>query len=387
MTDPTTPVSRMAFPELDRTLTDGVVLLRPHRPADADRIVEQSRDPRSQRWTTVPRDYTLADAQKFLDIIEAGWAEHDCSRYWAIELQPGEGGPTGYLGTIDLRPVPHGVASTGYGMHPDGRGRGVMTRALRLACTHWFERGGRRVYWEAARGNFASWRVAWACGFTMHATLPDHSGFPDSVEDAWLGSLSVDDPMEPRLPWLQAPVLEDEAAAGPPDGVAIRLRPWRDDDVEGLEPPDHPAHHMPAQAALQPATFDEWLLRRREHESQGRAVNWCIADPVTDRPLGEVGVFGDDLRDHGELGYQVLPSARGRGVASAAARLAAAYALRPARDGGLGVRRLTASTAADNEPSNAVLRGAGFEMYGRERAVDLLADGTSCDGLRWQRLA
>lgn len=380
----------MPFPELKRTLTDGVVRLRPHRPGDAERVAEQSRDPRSQRWTTVPRDYTLQDAQKFLEIIDAAWAEPDCGRYWAIETA--EGALRGrYLGTIDLRPVPHGVAWTGFGMHPQGRGRGLMTRALRLVCAHWFERGGRRVYWEAARGNFASWRVAWSCGFTMHATLPDHSGFPDGVEDAWVGSLGVGDPMEPRMPWPEPPVIEAPGSRTDPadpgvERAGIRLRPWRDTDVDALEEPDHPAHHIPERAALRADTFTEWLLRRREAAALGTGLSWCIADRATDRALGEVGFFGGDLTTHAVLGYQVLPSARGRGVATAAARLTAAYGLRPVSEGGLGVRRLTADTAADNEASNAVLRAAGFEVSGREAAVDLLPDGSTVDSLHWQRV-
>src|SRR6476620_8435019 len=38
-------------------LTDGVVTLRAHSVDDADAIVEQSSDPESLRWTTVPRPY------------------------------------------------------------------------------------------------------------------------------------------------------------------------------------------------------------------------------------------------------------------------------------------------------------------------------------------
>ena len=71
-------------------------------------------------------------------------------------------------------------------------------------------------------------------------------------------------------------------------------------------------------------------------------------------------------------------------MASEAARLAVAHALRPAAEGGLGVRRLVAETAADNEASNAVLRRAGFVEYGREHAVDALPDGTYGDALYWE---
>ncbi len=43
------------------TLTDGPVVLRAHRPSDAERVVEQSVDPESVRWTSVPSPYSLED--------------------------------------------------------------------------------------------------------------------------------------------------------------------------------------------------------------------------------------------------------------------------------------------------------------------------------------
>ena len=51
----------MTFPDDVPTLTDGDVMLRPHRVEDADAVVEQCTDPTSIRWTTVPLGYTLAD--------------------------------------------------------------------------------------------------------------------------------------------------------------------------------------------------------------------------------------------------------------------------------------------------------------------------------------
>ena len=92
------------------------------------------------------------------------------------------------------------------------------------------------------------------------------------------------------------------------------------------------------------------------------------------------------IDDVAELGYQLFPSARGRGVATTAARLAIAHALRPAVGGGLGLRRLVAETAADNAGSNAVLRANGFTEFGREHSVDRLADGSWGDGLHWELL-
>ena len=122
--------------------------------------------------------------------------------------------------------------------------------------------------------------------------------------------------------------------------------------------------------------------------SEGTAIEWCVADAATDRALGGVVVFsrGGPISDTAELGYQLFPSARGRGVAKKAARLAIAHALRPVAEGGLGLRRLVAETAADNEASNAVLRADGFTEFGREHEVDQLADGWWGDGLYWELL-
>ena len=115
-------------------LTDGLVRLRAHTSADIDRIVEQSNDPESMQWTTVPRPYGPDEAREFLAHIEAGWADPKGHRYWAIEEVAA---PGVYLGTIDLRP--RGLsAEVGFGLHPQGRGRGVMSGALRLVCRYWF---------------------------------------------------------------------------------------------------------------------------------------------------------------------------------------------------------------------------------------------------------
>ena len=65
---------------------------------------------------------------------------------------------------------------------------------------------------------------------------------------------------------------------------------------------------------------------------------------------------------------------------------AVAHALAPTSEGGLGLRRLVAETAADNEASNAVLRSVGFVEFGREHAVDRRADGRWGDGLYWELL-
>ncbi|HET6966998.1 MAG TPA: GNAT family N-acetyltransferase [Ornithinibacter sp.] len=375
----------MPFPACVPELTDGVVRLRAHRAEDAERIVEQSNDPESMRWTTVPRPYGLDQAREFLELIEREWSETGGMRFWAItDAEDPEGL---YRGTVDLRPRGGGAAETGFGLHPDARGSGLMAGALRLASRWWFGEGGVRVHWAAVRGNFASWRVAWSCGFTHHGTLPQLHADPDDAAapalDLWRASLGADDVMEARTPWEDVPVLEAE------EGRGIRLRPWRDRDIHALEPRDQPDHYMPARGVLDADTFPEWLMIRREQMSLGRVLSWCVADSTSDAALGEVLVFvteGTLDDDTAELGYQVVPSGRGRGVATAGAAALVRHAFAPRADGGLGMRRLVAQTAEDNAASNAVLDRLGFTIWGRETAADVLPDGRPVDALHWELL-
>jgi len=65
-----------------------------------------------------------------------------------------------------------------------------------------------------------------------------------------------------------------------------------------------------------------------------------------------------------ELGYWVHPGARGRGVATEAARLIVRHTLIPVDDGGLGLRRLTLRAAAQNVASQRVAERAGLRPAG-----------------------
>jgi len=224
--------------------------------------------------------------------------------------------------------------------------------------------------------------------------------------------------MRPAAPWSEPPVLgrgagdgaggnetagrsENSGSSGScSDGVAsagrkrvpgatIVLRPWRDDDAAVAQRHTHPPHYLPARAVPTPETFTEWLLRARERMAQGRSLNWCIADARTDDPLGEVLVFVHEEHlgavDTAELGYWLRPDARGRGLAEAAARLAVDHALAAVADGGLGLRRLVAVTAADNTASNTVLERCGFTRWGHEAAATA-PDGSVGPADYWERV-
>lgn len=377
-----------SFPDVVPTLTDGVVTLRAHRASDTEAVYEQCTDPDMQRWTMVPAGYTRVDAEGFVDRAAAAWEQPNGMRQWAIEWLDGE--QPRFAGSLDLRPgAGPDTASFGFGLHPAVRGHGVMTRAVRLAATHAFE--GRpwgrpigRLHWAAVAGNWASRRVAWATGFTFHGTLP--GTHPNTLEeggpalDTWHASLAAGDPMEPQLPWFEPNTLH---------GNGIRLRPWRATDIDAIEERRDPAHWMPPGSVLGREMFPAWLERRLELMAAGSGVEWCITDAATDRSLGGAVLFnrqGPLTGDVAELGYQLFPSARGRGVAKTAARLIIEHALAPRAAGGLGLRRLVAETAADHLASSRVLEANGFRVYGREHAVDALPDGTYGDGLHWELL-
>lgn len=372
------------FPGVVPTLSQGAIRLRAMTEADLPSVVEQATDPDTIAWTSVPQPYDLETARDFLALHASGWAHAEGTKHWAIELLPQDGVEgLPFAGIVDLRPGTKGNAwETGFVLHPAARGRSVMSGALRLAARWAFEHGAPSLYWLAARGNFASWRVAHACGFAHLGILPMRiSDRVAGTADAWAAVLRPGDEMSAQQAWIEPPLIDD---------AQLRLRPLRDDDHALAEPHDHPSHHLPARAVPTPETFDDWLLRRREVMSRGTSCNWCIADVSSDEPLGEVLVFvhSGHLVENGtaELGYSIRPSSRGRGVAGGSARLAADHALRPVAEGGLGLRRLVAETAADNEASNRVLMGAGFTQWGREEAADA-PDGSIAAALHWERLA
>src|SRR4051794_21588179 len=296
-------------------LTDGVVTLRAHTAEDADAIVEQSTDPESLRWTTVPRPYSRDDALGWVEGNLRAWAEPGATRSWAIEWD--DAGTQRYGGTIDLRPgAAASAGELGFGLHPDARGRGLMSRAVRLVVAHAFSTPVwgvpvSRVHWRAIVGNWGSRRAAWAAGFTFHGTgpgsHPDPHGGPEAL-DTWIASITPDDPLSPQNPWL---------SPAPVEGEQVRLRAWRAADVDAVEPrPDDPEHWMPTRSILRRETFPTWVHNRQERMAEGTAGDWCVAGLETDRAPGSVTGFsrGGPHTHPAGAGLQLFPGAPGRGA-------------------------------------------------------------------------
>lgn len=169
-------------------------------------------------------------------------------------------------------------------------------------------------------------------------------------------------------------------------GVRVRLRPWRDDDLDDVA------------AACQDPTIQRWTrvpspygpAEARsfldEHVPEVRAAGGAalaVEDrDVPGRAVGSIALL--HLRDGvGEIGYWVAAPARGRGLArDALATLAGWFFTRPHEP----AARLELLVELDNVASRTVAVAAGFVAEGTLRQR-LLLDGVRRDVVVYSRIA
>lgn len=192
MTATAAPTALPPRPEL----TDGVALLRRPVEADVPAIVAAVRDPLVVHFTRVPTPYAESDALDFLRTsVEQGWAESTTAVFGVCDAAD-PGTLLGMVGLhdIDLTGDPGGVAEVGYWMAPAGRGRGLMTRAVRLISTWGVEELGlTRITWYAVAGNEASRHVAEANGYVVEGLLRRGESRRGERLDHWVGGLLAED--------------------------------------------------------------------------------------------------------------------------------------------------------------------------------------------------
>jgi RimJ/RimL family protein N-acetyltransferase len=169
-------------------LADDVVLLRPWGEADVPGIVRAFGDPVMQRFSWRAASYAEADARDFV-------AEQEEARLRGAGLNLALGGPRDrgvVLGSVALQDVrlDQGCAAVGYWLAPEGRGRGVATRAVRLLARWAFaELGLARLELTCGPDNAASQRVAGRCGFSREGLLRSHVPFKGGRRDSVIYSL------------------------------------------------------------------------------------------------------------------------------------------------------------------------------------------------------
>ena len=372
----------MRFPDDVPVLTDGGVTLRAHREGDLDGMYTQSVDPVSQRFTSVPVPYTRDDARAYLESRRPAWEDGEA---WSFAVEsPWGAEQSGFSGSIGLRHRGSGLAEIGFGAHPDARGHGVMTRAVRLITSWAFDSQGlHAIGWETIEGNVGSLKVAWKTGFAFEGSTRARLPRRGEHLNGWRATLLATDSREPKNRWLDPVPLSDGR---------VRLRALRlDDETRYIESNDDPESLRWLGNIPFPHDSDAFcghLARGPLGSVSGAAVEWAIADVEDDRYLGTLNFFGMTGLDYksAEVGYRTHPDARGRGVLKSSLNLALGHAFASEEDGGLGLERVSLNAGDGNLGSQGVARTCGFTETGRDRQNYDLYDGSVVDLVRFDIL-
>jgi RimJ/RimL family protein N-acetyltransferase len=137
--------------------------LRAWRESDVSRIVEACTDPRTRRWLPrLPDPYDETQARSWLEAQTESRATGR-SVCWAVVDPADEATALASISLFDN--TPEAECEIGYRAHPDARGKGVVTRAMREVVRYCFEDlGVRRVAAAAAVENTASLHVVESSG-------------------------------------------------------------------------------------------------------------------------------------------------------------------------------------------------------------------------------
>jgi len=349
------------------TLTDGTVTLRAHQPGDVQRVWEQCQDPASIRWTTIPWPYSHADARDFVASRPQQWAS-DAEWIFAIEYDGR------FAGSASLRNEGERRAEIAFGSHPDVRGvrpggpgtPSVMEHAVRLLLDWGFaDRALQTVIWWANKGNWASRKLAWRLGFSFDGTVRRWLHQRGELVDGWVGTLGRDEPREPRSVWLDVPLVE---------GDRVVLRPFREDDVlrlvEGSADPEtqYWLAFLPREPGL--SYGRSYLEAAAEERAASTAVRWAFSATPAGPLLGTAGLFRLRAGRSAEVGYWTHPDARGRGLATEAARLAVRYGFEV-----LQLPRVSAYHTDGNVGSQRILERVGLRRVGVQRRAAVTGAG------------
>jgi RimJ/RimL family protein N-acetyltransferase len=166
-------------------------------------------------------------------------------------------------------------------------------------------------------------------------------------------------------------------------GDQVVLRRFRTDDAPAVQAAcNDEMVQLFLPLLAQPYTYDDamhWITVGSVGTFAAGGAAYAVADPTTDELLGSVGLTYR-TEGVGEVGYWVAPEARGRGVATAAARLIAAHAF------AAGYSRLILRAEPTNPNSHRVAIAAGFSRESLERDGGTTRDGGRADLAVWSRL-
>jgi RimJ/RimL family protein N-acetyltransferase len=352
------------------------VVLRPFLNSDAADLAAGCDDPLTQRFLPLlPSPYTLTDAHWWINdgsraALAGGGASYAIADPETDRL----------LGGVSVGRIHAGEGEIGYWVAPWARGRGVASAAVRRLSAHMFEQGLQRLVLRTDPENAASQRVAIAAGFTREGISRRRGqardgGRYDQINWARLAG-DPEGPTQRLLPDLPGGKLTDGVvtlrplvAADVDDTFAMRSL---DEVVASGVPPVKPEREKIVRMCARSQAG--WLA--------GERADMTIRDAATGAYAGEIGLYyWESGTQQGMVGYSLMPQWRGRGFATRAVRLVAAWAFEH-----VGVARLIAGTNPENVGSQRVLERAGFEREGYQRSRLPGPDGTRIDDILYALL-
>jgi len=143
-----------------------VVALRLWRDEDVPAIVDACRDEEMALWLDrLPSPYRAEDARAWLENVAASWSDGTFASFAVADVAGDRA--VGSI-SVGVKSADDLIAEIGYWLARGARGRGVMTRALRLISAWAFEEVGiERLYLRADADNRASCAVAERAGYVF----------------------------------------------------------------------------------------------------------------------------------------------------------------------------------------------------------------------------
>jgi RimJ/RimL family protein N-acetyltransferase len=171
------------------SMTDGVVALRRLREDDRAVILSTFGDPLVRRWLNMPARPSDADFDSVLRTVRIGFESGDRYDYCVTESPDDV-----TLGAVIASRRHRDNFEIAYLAREAGRGRGLMTRAVRLVCDWLLEEGVGRIEIRTHPGNTASQRLARRAGFQREGLERKSIWLHSQRHDAILWSLLPSDP-------------------------------------------------------------------------------------------------------------------------------------------------------------------------------------------------